>query len=79
MAEQSAVGWLVKILYSPICKGFINGNRRIIPHSIIDDAKHKENEQRKQDMKTAYNQGYTDAKCNHINDADNFIHEYLNS
>jgi len=31
--QQTAVEWLVKMLYSPICNGFINGNSRIIPHN----------------------------------------------
>jgi hypothetical protein len=45
---------------------------------LLDRARQMEKEQRKQDLKTGYNQGYVDAQCNHINDADNFTHEYLN-
>jgi hypothetical protein len=38
MKQQTAVDWLVKMLYSPVCNGFIQG-RRQIPHDIIEQAK----------------------------------------
>ena len=42
----------------------------------IAEAKEMEKEQRIKD----YNAGYTDAQCNHINDAENYVNEqdYLN-
>ena len=45
MAQQTAVEWLVEMLSSPVCNGFINGNRRIIPHDIIEQSKQMEKEQ----------------------------------
>ena len=33
--------WLIEMLHSPVCNTFINGQRRIIPHQIILDAKEK--------------------------------------
>ena len=68
MAQETAVGWLVKIYLQTKKIDFFD----------IEQAKEKEKEQRKQDLKTGYNQGYIDAQCNHISDADNFTHEYLN-
>jgi len=44
MAQQTAVEWLVKMLYSPVCKGFIEG-RTQIPFHIIEQAKAMEKEQ----------------------------------
>ena len=45
----------------------------------FEQAKQMENETRKEDFKIGYNQGYLDAKLNHINDADNsaYEHDYL--
>lgn len=45
--------------------------------SIVEQSKAMEKEQRIKD----YNVGYTDAQCNHISDAENYINEqeYLNS
>jgi hypothetical protein len=42
--RQTAVEWLVKMLYSPVCVGFIQG-RKQIPHHIIEQAKQMEKEQ----------------------------------
>ena len=42
--NMTAVEWLVRMLYSPVCKGFIEG-RRQIPHDIIQQAKAMEKEQ----------------------------------
>ena len=50
--KQTAVEWLVRMLYSPICVGFIQ-NRRQIPHHIIEQAKQMEKEQ----IKKAYKIG----------------------
>ena len=46
----------------------------------IQQAKQMEKDRSKIDFKIGYNQGYLDAQCNHINDADNFANEqeYLN-
>jgi len=44
MSQQTAIEWLVKMLYSPVCNGFIQG-RRQIPHDIIEQAKAMEKEQ----------------------------------
>lgn len=41
--KQTVVEWLVRILYSPVCVGFIQG-RRQIPHDIIKRAKQMEKE-----------------------------------
>jgi len=43
---MTAVEWLAKILYSPVCNGFIQG-RRQIPHDIIEQAKAMEKERDK--------------------------------
>ena len=43
---------------------------------FFKQAKAMEIERRKEDFKIAYNQGYLDAQCNHINDADNASNEY---
>ena len=42
--KQTAVEWLVRMLYSPMCVGFIQG-RRQIPHDILERAKQMEKEQ----------------------------------
>lgn len=46
----------------------------------LEQAKQMEKDRSKIDFKIGYNQGYLDAQCNHINDADNFANEqdYLN-
>jgi hypothetical protein len=68
--KQTAVEWLIEMLYSPVCKGFIEG-RTQIPFHIIEQAKKMENKQRIMD----YNAGHADGLCNHINDANNYINE----
>jgi hypothetical protein len=45
MAQQTAVEWLSEMLHSPVCNGFLNGQRRVIPHDIIQQAKAMEKEQ----------------------------------
>lgn len=40
-------------------------------NELIEQAKQLEKQQRIQD----YNAGYTDAQCNHINDAENYLNE----
>jgi len=68
MAQQTAVEWLYdRFLFA----GYA------IPSEWKEQAKQMEKEQRIQD----YNAGYTDAQCNHINDAENYVNEinYINS
>jgi hypothetical protein len=43
---------------------------------VVRQAKAMEIERRKEDFKIGYTQGYLDAQCNHINDADNASNEY---
>ena len=38
---KTAMEWLIEMLHSPVCNTFINGQRRIIPHQLILDAKEK--------------------------------------
>jgi hypothetical protein len=42
--KQTAVEWLIEMLYSPVCKGFIEG-RTQIPFHIIEQAKEMEKRQ----------------------------------
>jgi hypothetical protein len=42
--KQTAVEWLIEMLYSPVCKGFIEG-RTQIPFHIIEQAKAMEKQQ----------------------------------
>lgn len=42
--KETAVNWLLRMLYSPICNGYIHG-RRQIPHDIIQQAKSMEKNQ----------------------------------
>jgi len=69
MEKQTAVEWLVEQL--------IPEDQHEGIMDIIEDAKQREKEQRIKD----YNAGYTDAQCNHINDAENYVNEqeYLNN
>ena len=75
MAQQTAVEWLSERLIrmiptiSPIYKYDIK--------EYVEQAKAMEKEQRTRD----YNAGYTDAQCNHVNDAENYVNEqeYLNN
>jgi uncharacterized protein YbaR (Trm112 family) len=54
--KQTAVEWLVNMLYSPVCNGFLNGQRRIIPFDIIEQSKEMEKEQK----------GYTEEQAKQI-------------
>jgi hypothetical protein len=69
MAQQTAVDWLV----NQICTTDMYNT---IFKKEIEQAKQMEKQQRIKD----YNVGYTDAQCNHINDAENYANEqeYLN-
>jgi hypothetical protein len=44
MSKQTAVDWLIEMLYIPVCKGFIEG-RTQIPFHIIEKAKEMEKQQ----------------------------------
>ena len=72
---KTAVEWLVEQL---IPKAFAIYD--ITTCNAIEQAKQMEKDRSKIDFKIGYNQGYLDAQCNHINDADNFANEqdYLN-
>ena len=67
MAQQTALDYFKDEL---IKEGFF------IPGGIYAQAKAMEKQQRMQD----YNVGYTDAACNHVNDAENYLNEisYMN-
>lgn len=67
MAKQTVVNWLVSR---------INRTSYDKVAELIQQANQLEKKQRIED----YNAGYTDAQCNHINDAENYINEqeYLN-
>jgi len=68
MAQQTAVEWLEELYYKSA--GNLYGDD-------FEQAKAMEKEQRIKD----YNAGYTDAQCNHVNDAENYVNEqeYLNN
>ena len=66
MAQQTAVEWLVNKIYM-----VIPNEERNFLEGLKDEAKQMEKGQRIKD----YNAGYTDAQCNHINDADNYANE----
>ena len=59
---QTAVDWLNDVLVS---KGIF------FEYAILQEAKQMEMEKAIRD----YNAGYDDAKCNHINDAENYVNE----
>ena len=73
MAQQTAVEWFLQELIR--CGWFKEGQINI----TLEQAKQMEKDRRKEDFKIGYNQGYLDAKLNHINDADNsaYEHDYL--
>ncbi len=69
----TAVEWLEdNLIGNPHTENDFIHNR-----NVFQQAKQMEKEQRIQD----YNAGYTDAQCNHINDAENYVNEinYINS
>jgi predicted phosphatase len=68
MAQQTAVEFLIDELKEYIKVDWpVNKTIR----RKIEQAKQIEKEQRIKD----YNVGYTDAQCNHINDAENYVNE----
>ena len=71
--KQTAVEWLFVQLYE---KFEMKGDGKEM-NDILDQAKQMEIEKTIRD----YNAGYDDAKCNHINDAENYVNElkYLQS
>ena len=65
MAQQTAVEWFFN---------WMSTNQYFIGNDLlkaIEEAKAMEKEQRIKD----YNAGFDDAKCNHINDAENYADE----
>jgi len=72
MTQQTAVEYLLSNLPNRFRNAILNecGEE-------IEKAKEIEKEQ----IRKAYNIGYEDAKCNHINDVENYINDlyYLNS
>lgn len=75
MSQQTAVEWLQQQYDN--CPAY----EESILESEWEEAKQMELEQRKEDFKIGYSQGYLDAQCNHIHDGDNFANEqeYINS
>ena len=75
MAQQTAVEWLKQQLENNSGLGYVTIEWLLLDN-LINQAKAMEKEQRIKD----YNAGYTDAQCNHINDAENYANEqeYLN-
>ena len=51
------------------------GEYQVKSSEIYEQAEDMEKKLRIQNLKIGYNQGYMDAQCNHINDADNFVNE----
>ena len=74
MKQQTAVEWLEQRI-NVYLKSKTNETLWKIKQNFVK-AKQMEKEQRIKD----YNVGYTDAQCNHINDAENYVNEqeYLN-
>ena len=70
MAQQTAVEWI----YNELTKVWYDVKSS---KELLKKAKAMEKEQRIRD----YNAGYTDAQCNHVNDAENYVNEqeYLNN
>ena len=62
MAQETAVNWLLSR---------INKTSYDKVAELVEQARPIEKEQRIKD----YNAGYTDAQCNHINDAENYVNE----
>ena len=76
MAQQTAVEWLIEQIEGTDSKiARVIGLKKY--NEIVQQAKAMEKEQRIRD----YNAGYTDAQCNHINDAENYSNEqdYINN
>ena len=74
MAQQTTISWLQDKLNNVKPTQFCSIETI---KEWVEQAKAMEKEQRIKD----YNAGYTDAQCNHINDADNYANEieYLRS
>lgn len=66
---------VISVLLTIMLYSFI----RMITEVVKNDALEARN-RRKRDFEIAYNQGYLDGRCNHINDVENFVNEqdYLN-
>jgi len=81
MAQQTAVDWFEKNYHELLVEASINNMHVVLfdkkRGELFEQAKAMEKEQRVRD----YNVGYTDAQCNHVNDAENYANEqeYLNN
>lgn len=74
MKQQTAIDWLIKEIIDDQTKKSKSKKEWWV---VFDQAKQMEKEQRIKD----YNAGYSDAQCNHVNDAENYANEqdYLSS
>lgn len=72
MAQQTAVNFLYEFVQMKLTH-----EQQMQFEGLFQQAKQMEKEQRIKD----YNVGYTDAQCNHINNAENYANEqeYLNN
>jgi hypothetical protein len=68
--NMTAVDWLENELQINLKHIILNQDNNMM-ESLFEQAKTIQREQRIKD----YNMGYTDAQCNHINDAENYVNE----
>lgn len=68
--NMTAVDWLENELQINLKHIILNQDYNMM-ESLFEQAKTIQREQRIKD----YNMGYTDAQCNHINDAENYVNE----
>lgn len=68
--KMTAVDWLENELQINLKHIILNQDYNMM-ESLFEQAKTIQREQRIKD----YNMGYTDAQCNHINDAENYVNE----
>jgi hypothetical protein len=71
MAQQTAVEWLVDQVNSDCL------NSTFIEPKLTEQAKQMEKEQIERLVRNAYNAGYADRECNHLNDADIYTNETI--
>jgi hypothetical protein len=69
MAQQTAVEWLVNNIWK--------GEPTLHQKVLIEQAKEMEKEQIERLVRNAYNAGYTDRECNHLNDVDIYTNETI--
>lgn len=68
--KMTAVDWLENELQINLKHIILNQDYNMM-ENLFEQAKTIQREQRIKD----YNMGYTDAQCNHINDAENYVNE----